>query len=222
MSTYLVVAVAFAASLLQATASNDARVVGTPLAAEEIVRIRDLASERAGGPPWLLMGASTQIAGRWEVTAMGPATQSRAEIRCGTLVRLSGADSDPGTPRAWSLYDSRPYAQIAIPGRAFGEIRGEDDPNLPFWVSGNFSDDELIEVVRFVRSTPPGPDGRSFGLQVERQPIEAVSRFRRTAGTDVHVGVRVSLRVANLQGLVLELERSAGGWIVAQVGGWIA
>ena len=183
------------------------------------MRIHDLASEPAGGPPWLLVGVSTQIGGQLSVTAAGPPAQARAEIRRGTLVRLSGSDSDSGGPRSWSVYDSHFYAQVAIPGRAFDEIRGEDDPNLPFWVVDNFSDDELIEVVRFVRSTPPGPGGSSFGLQVERLPIEAVSRFGRTAGTDVHAGVRVSLRVANRHSLVLELERSAGGWIVAQVGG---
>jgi hypothetical protein len=215
VSTYLLVTIALAASLLQA-APEDVRVVGTPLASRDIVRIRELASGLAGGPPWLLVGELGQVTGSASVAAMGPATQSGAEIRRGTLVRLSGVDSSSDAPRSWSVYDSQAYAQVAIAGRTFGEIRGEDDPNLPFRVTGTFTDEDLIEVVRFVRSTPPGPGGSSLGLKVERHPIQAISRFRRTAGTDVRVGVQVTLRLANLHWLLLEIERDGTRLVVAR------
>jgi hypothetical protein len=210
------IVLALPASLLQAGAPL-ATVIGVPVDASEVPRIRELAAPRAAGVPWLLVGSTGQITDRWTIHAYGPAHQTTVGVRRGILVRLSGERVSPSARRTWSLYDSRPYAQVAIDGRLFDDVRGETDPNLPF-VVGDITDEELIEIVRFVRSTP----GPGHGIDVSRHPIEAVARFRRAADTDVREGIRVSFRMANLHTRWVELERSASGWFVAQSSEMIA
>jgi hypothetical protein len=83
---------------------------------------------------------------------------------------------------------------VVVAGRAFDQIQGDEDANQPFTVQGNFSDSELLSVVRFVRSFSENPV--------------------RTLRRDTSAEVTVFIRRGNADSLRVTLGLQDGRWVV--------
>src|SRR5262249_48040611 len=107
----------------------------------------------AGGKPWLLNADNAQDANSQYVQAFLPATVSTPALRRGTVITVERRNPLD----AWVAQRAESYAQVAIPGRNFDQIQGDQDLNRPFRVFGRFDDTELVQLVGFLRSNPPTP-----------------------------------------------------------------
>ena len=165
----------------------------------------------AGAKPWLLIGV------RWwveHVEAYLEPTTATPELRRGTVV---------------SGQLTRSYAQVAIPGRSFDQIDGEQDINRPFQVIGRFTDDELVSLVRLLRSDPP-----TRGMHaIESWPILSIRRIEDACcdnGRRFPDGVQVDLRETDTGGQAINLRHapqetpawvsSSKDWIIVGIGTW--
>ena len=128
-----------------------------------------------GGAPWLLTDFRSTGGGingerRWGVRAYLAPSTATSELRRGPLVDLttdltSQNAPDPGT---WKVIDpSRilTWAQVALPGRSFDDVKSESDENLPLAIHGLITDEDLVSSVRFLRTRPPIPNPRRLNLQ---------------------------------------------------------
>jgi len=128
----------------------------------------------AGGKPWLIAGDFGQARSSQSVEAYLPPDPASAQLRRGSMIRLSRRITDPSNPGPWAIDNSvqqggmqtrggfvghppnhGPYAQVAIEGRTFQEFSDDQDQNRPFLVEGSISDAELIDIVAFIRPKPP-------------------------------------------------------------------
>src|SRR6267154_6470555 len=110
-----------------------------------------------GSKPWLLTGESGQIPGPQNIQAYLPPTTSTAILRRGPVIDVTrsgfvnrGNATPPST--AWTVRSTVRYAQVAMTGRSFDQIQGDQDINRPFLVEGSFDDSELVGLVEFLRS----------------------------------------------------------------------
>jgi hypothetical protein len=111
----------------------------------------------------------------------------------------------------WNVSATESYGQVAIPGRSFDDIRGDQDMNRPFRVIGRLDDDELVRIVQLVRSDPPvrGVD--------HIQPLPILSVQRRDDDS-----VDVTLRGGHLRGQKVTLRQVGQDWLIVSVAMWIA
>jgi len=164
----------------------------------------------SGAKPWLLNGDPAQLAGFEYIQAYLPPTSATSTLRRGTVIGVMRRTS-PLTE--WTVTYSSTYAQVAIPGRAFDQIEGDQDINRPFQVTGNFDDTELVGLVRFLRSNPPTIGGEINAIQP--WPILSITR-----GADR--SVQVTLRGAIMQGQEITVRQTDHDWTIIRVGMWIA
>jgi len=164
----------------------------------------------SGAKPWLLNGDPAQLAGFEYIQAYLPPTSATSTLRRGTVIGVMRRTS-PLTE--WTVTYSSTYAQVAIPGRAFDQIEGDQDINRPFQVTGNFDDTELVGLVRFLRSNPPTIGGEINAIRP--WPILSVTR-----GADR--SVQVMLRGAIMQGQSITVRQTDHDWTIIRVGMWIA
>lgn len=121
----------------------------------------------AGQKPWLMVGAHGQTWAKTVIVFLQPATTT-ATLRSGSVIVLTRPYSGPTA--AWNFLDktdygrfafSDAYAQVAIEGRDFDQVKSDTDNNRPFFVDGRFTDDELVGIAKYIRSGPgtvaPGP-----------------------------------------------------------------
>jgi hypothetical protein len=78
------------------------------------------------------------------------AEKTTAELRRGPMIRGYRPANAPG---AWKLDALGHWAQVAISGRDYDILNGETDVNLPFQIEGDFSDEDLISLVGFIRTS---------------------------------------------------------------------
>ena len=127
-----------------------------------------------GGPSWLITDVRRSPPDRngefqWSALAYVASTTATAEFRRGALVRVNAGltTEQLADPARWSADAStvRQWAQVAIPGRPFDDVKGEQDDNLPLTISGDITDADLLSVVRFLRSSPviAVPPGLNLG-----------------------------------------------------------
>jgi hypothetical protein len=114
-------------------------------------------------------------------------------------------------PTEWSRGDSGSYAQVAIAGRNFDQIQGDNDVHRPFRVIGRFDDRDLIRLVRFLRSRPP-VGRRSDAIKL--LPIVSVAR-------QTDDSVEVMLRDGSMQGQWIKLNQTGRSWHIVSVGVWM-
>jgi hypothetical protein len=157
------------------------QVATTPLRLGDFARglsAQDIASLEpalaTGRKPWLFVGDFAQARSVQWIQAYMPPDSATAQLRRGTVIRLSRRVTDPANPGPWTIDNSvqqggmqtqqglvghppnhGTYVQVAIEGRTFEEFQGDQDHNRPFIVEGNWSDAELISIVEFVRPKPP-------------------------------------------------------------------
>jgi hypothetical protein len=164
----------------------------------------------AGGRPWLLNGDQVQIPGAEYIEAYLPPTNTSRVLRRGTVMivvrRLAPVRIE------WTVQRTESYAQVAVPGRNFGEIEGDQDINRPFRVIGRFDDTELFRLVEFLRSNPPTRLGSNA---IRSWPILSMNRKADDS-------VEVLLREAVMQGQSITLRQTGEDWVIIRFGMWIA
>ena len=166
----------------------------------------------AGSKPWLLIG-SRAVTTEEQIEAYTSPNAPLNNVRQGSMILLrrsppdtvwtladaSTAYSFPGANRT-TLPPSQTasYAQVAVTGRDFDDVTGEQDDNRPFVVSGSFDNTVLSSLATFVRGTG--------------QPIVLVAFMPDDS-------VRVLLRRQAMSYNWLTLRRQEQTWIVVEQGG---
>jgi hypothetical protein len=163
----------------------------------------------SGAKPWLLNGDPAQIADSEFIQAYLSPTTATSTLRRGPVITVMRRIS-PLTE--WAVQGSGTYAQVAIPGREFDQIEGDDDINRPFQVFGNFDDTELVGLVRFLRSNPPTIGGEINAIRL--WPILFINR-------KANGSVKVLLRGAIMQGQSITVRQTDHDWAIIRVGSWI-
>jgi hypothetical protein len=74
-------------------------------------------------------------------------------------------------PGAWKLDAPGHWAQVAISGRDYDVLNGEMDVNLPFQVDGDFSDEELVSLVTWIRTSAPRRSANGRGVPLDVGPV---------------------------------------------------
>ena len=159
----------------------------------------------SGSTPWLLSGEYTSIGLAQYIEAFMPPTVETQVLRRGTII---SADRRPSTS-PWVLGATWSYAQVAIAGRRFDDIRDDRDMNRPFRVVGNFTDDDLVHIVQLVRSDPPTRD------PIRPWPILWVKRWPDDS-------VHVDLLEEVTHGQAIILRKSGQDWLIVTVTSWAA
>ena len=121
----------------------------TILNSSDMAQIRQLATQ-TGGEVWMVFGNSGRAPG------LSVAVYRRPDVTQGAVRRgvLIGIAAKGVARRTWVVSSVASYAQVALPGRAPDVIKSDTDPNRPFLVTGEWSSDELAELVTFIRSSP--------------------------------------------------------------------
>ena len=211
----LQIALLFVALMQSSTAPLRIGDVGRQLTDQDVTALE--AALPTGAMPWLLNGEQGQIPVMQFIEAYLSPTDTTAALRRGMVVsvmrRIRPAVGE------WSLSRTESYAQVAIPGRRFDDIQGDQDINRPFRVIGRFDDDELVHLVRFLRSDPPyrGQSDAPYRGPGHIQPWPILSMQRKDDDS-----VDVTLRGGHLSGQEVKLRQSGQDWVIVSVGMWIA
>jgi hypothetical protein len=173
---------------------------------------KDIAALKRSLPPdakpWLLNGDPSQAPGEEFIEAYLSPTTATSTLRRGPFIVVVRRIA-PLPLTEWTVRLSGTYAQVAIPGREFDQIQGDQDINRPFKIIGNFDDTELTDLVTFLRSSPP-----TTGVNaIQPWPILSI---RRADGA-----VEVMLRGAVMKGQMVTVRRTERGWTIIRVGTWI-
>jgi hypothetical protein len=167
-----------------------------------------------GEKPWLLNGDRSQLGSGQYIQAFLPPTVSTPVLRRGKVIVVYRRNArnmferpEPTDP--WVVERTESYAQVAIAGRNFDQIQGDQaedvlkDINRPFRVIGRFDDSELVQAVQSLRSDPapmPWPI-----MSIERQMDDSMT---------------VMLRKTAWDGQIVILRQAGQNWIVMPVGWW--
>jgi hypothetical protein len=175
-------------------------------------------------PPLALLGWYSQILpSTLYVDVFGaPATTSR-RIRRGVVVRSQCTPDGSNLCLTWSTASAEGrYAQVA--DAQYSEF--DNDVNVrtkqerPFRVLGDFSDEELVSLVDYIRTGPSmpryeGPDYTAIGPSLSNpEPITNVEKRR-----DGSVLVRMSSD--QIGGFLATVVRVEGAWRLTSVAGWV-
>jgi hypothetical protein len=163
----------------------------------------------AGGRPWLLNGDPDQIPDAEYIEAYLSPTNTTRVLRRGTVITVMRRLA---RRTEWTVQRTESYAQVAIPGRNFGQIEGDPDINRPFRIIGRFDDTELVRLVEFLRSNPPTRLGSNA---IRSWPILSINRKADDS-------VEVLLRGAVMQGQSITLRQVGQDWVIIRFGMWIA
>jgi len=206
--------IAFQLTMLYASLAQSAV---TPLRTGDVARQlteQDIAELQSvlpsGAKPWLLDGDPGQVPKAQFIQAFLSPTIATPVLRRGSVIWVVRG-INPSTP--WTARPAQSYAQVAIAGRTFGQIEGDQDINRPFRVIGRFDDNELVRLVEFLRSNPPARGGESTAIR----PWPILSLSRKADGS-----VEVMLRGAVMQGQSIILRQAGQDWFIVAVGMWIA
>jgi hypothetical protein len=188
--------------------------VGRTLTSQDIEAV--VQALPSGAKPWLISAESPRANLQQVEVYLEPSSATLA-LRRGSVVTVNRQAASAG--QAWNARQSEEYAQVAIPGRAFGAITGDQDLNRPFRVTGQFEDAELIRLVNLVRSIAVPPAGSVNDQLSSRNvlllPIHQVCR--RDSLT-----VQVNLRIESMKEQTVMLEKRGDDWVVVSVQSRIA
>jgi hypothetical protein len=110
---------------------------------------------------WLLVGHSQGFIQGWFVDAFLPPDLSTPALRRGPMETVTApAPLDVATLQhgLWSKVASARYAQVLAAGNDPDRLTSSRDITRPFRVVGTLSDEEIVSLVTFLRSSPKGPD----------------------------------------------------------------
>jgi hypothetical protein len=127
---------------------------------------------------------------QWIATAYLPPSTATPELRRGPGVYLETERTTQiaPNPNTWRVStrasvglgspNDAPailsWAQVALPGRLFDDIRSESDENLPLTIRGQIIDADLVSSVRFVRSRPAFPEPRPGLIVPTPGPVRGI------------------------------------------------
>ena len=188
--------------------------VGRQLSEQEIAEIARVVSTNAF-KPWLFALQRGQIGGVFVYVYHAP-TIDTPDIRRGTRTLLSRVvPSSKGVLQKWKVNGSGWYAQVAIPGRDFALINGEQDLNQPFGVGAKFSNEDLVSIAKLIRSSPLSTAPSRGSDRVEGiWPIDSVERDQKGI-------VAVQTRKNISSGQVVKLTKTGEQWSISGIGFWI-
>jgi len=179
-----------------------------------------------GTDVWLLVGDHSQVLPEtWFIDAYLEADVSGPRLRRGRVASLESRIVN-GVAIGWRARSPEAkYAQVAIAPNRWPTSLNDLSIDRPFVVEGDFSDQELIALVSFVRGTPQvesshGKDshGRTWSQFPDRldgrMPITAIRREGAT--------VIVILQSSTRSGQTAELSRANGAWTLLRVTIWVA
>ena len=180
-----------------------------------------------GGAPWLLtefrrMPETRNGERRWIATAYLAPSTATPELRRGSRVHVTTALTTQNAPEpdTWSIDDpSRilTWAQVALPGRSFDDVKSESDENLPLTITGKITDADLVSSVRFIRSRPSFPRPAGVNRPAVPGPVRGI-----LAPAIMHPalpGVRLTLGLSAGCFYDVVLERRDDGWVGSDQGG---
>lgn len=208
------------------TVAGSLTIVGNPgpdLSSSDIEEIKRLANAE-GGEPWLFIGVGGQLGLSQIVRVFCEPPQKSEMVRRGSLVHISrqrpSRDSQVWNP--WKLLGSEFYAQVKLEGREFGHVKDNRDNNRPFSVVGKFSDEELIELVTLVRSSPTfkPPVAQTHKTPNSTQVKGTLPIWYIHRKDDGHV--EVNLLDGRSRGQTVRLTSKNGKWSILAVGMWIS
>ena len=163
---------------------------------------------------WLVQAFRSQLADSQYVEAYcaaAPSLHCDVYLRRGSYVSVTIRPASP-----WAVSGTGQYAQVtdtATPDR----VPGVRDIRRPFRVSGSFTDDELVSLVAYIRSSPQGP--QLIGRRDERVeggwPLSGV--WKRDNGT-----VDVALDRGDMASQTVKLQRVNQRWVIVSIGFVIA
>ena len=201
-----------------------------PAAAITAVDHQDISRllEATPKPAWLWMTRRGLAGGIWLVQAFAAPDVERENLRRGSATMIRGEMSPADVaarnvtgPKSWVNGATVSYAQVVMPNRMFQDIRGPKDPNLPFVNSTTLTDDELVSLVTFLRTSPAGPSTapervfRGFPLDVRGDlPIDTVG------ATDGAIYARIRLAVSKMQ--IVRLSHAGTNWTIIEITGFVA
>src|SRR6267142_2176668 len=163
----------------------------------------------AGEKPWLLNGDRAHFGNGQFIQAFLPATVSTLALRRGPVISVERRSprnnilARPKSGDSWIVERTESYAQVAVAGRNFDQIQGDQDINRPFRVVGRFDDSELVRLIESLRSDPTPM----------AWPILSV--VRKTDDS-----AEVMLRGTAMHGQVIMARQAGQDWIVVVVGMW--
>jgi hypothetical protein len=161
-----------------------------------------------GEKPWLLNGDRPQYGAGQYIQAFLPPTVSTLALRRGTVISVERRNARNGFERpepsdVWVVKRTEWYAQVAIKGRNFDQIQGDQDINRPFRAIGRFDDSELVRAVQSLRSDPVPM----------AWPILSIVR-------ETDDSVKVMLGRTAFDGQIVVLRQAGQDWIVTPVEWW--
>jgi hypothetical protein len=214
VNTFLRLAV-LTAFLSQASAQGPTRIgeLGRRLSYRALADVERIALAN-GGKPWLLNGEVRQIEC---VEAYFPPTTHTPTLRRGSMVtmfRQPVVRTEPRGPWEWALFQKDDYAQVRLSDRAFEQFTGDQDPNRPFRVLGQFSDEEVASLATLIRSSPVlASDAGGRSAVNGTWPILSIGRER-----DGRIAVR--LRATELSGQLVWVRQQEAAWVILDIWMW--
>jgi hypothetical protein len=208
---------------------------GQHLTTDDISQIEGLVS--AAGTPrlWIVIGVRTapRAPGTWSVDVYLTPDVATPELRRGPVARLEAsipAIDGYAAHKPWKLSGyRRRYAQVAVAGRAAGDLvneRGLDRPFTTLELSNTekLNDGDLVSLVRFVRTSPANPQAAEGTSLVAGSPLAVrgdwpILDVSPNDATTVDVR-SLDLRPLGYEGQVVTVGRRPGGWSVISVRHW--
>ena len=177
--------------------------IGIQLSDQDIASLAKLLP--GGEKPWIVSGESGQIGGVQYVDAFSRPTMASTTVRRGSVVNLRRGIRP--APTEWAIPKAAEnYAQVIVEGRSFDEIQGIQDINRPFRITGRFEDEELVSMVKVLRSA-----WNTGELRVPLVPLETAERRGNVAFVRLRSGhmawYNVTLRQQGISWVIIEVLR---------------
>ncbi len=194
------------------------------LRAADIAQIAALAPQPHA--PWVMVSSGPPFIREtpWYIEVFLDPDRMTTSVRRGRLMTVkttAPALQATQETRGWQVERMAEYAQVPVRPDAARVIDGSD-LNRPFRVHGTFSDDDLVELARLVRASPPDPafKGAAGGVGSHVHgtwPIGLV--IRRDDGS---VDVSLLDPARDKQGQRVYVRLDAGRWTIVRTNYWVA
>jgi hypothetical protein len=179
------------------------------------------------GPAWVLIAQSQGfIPGRFVDVFLSPQVRTLS-LRRGRMVSVQASPPTTGDVAGiWKRAGAeQPYAQVPLSRTDPDQVTNSRDLNRPFRIAGAFSDEEIVSLVAFIRSSPtvpgsPRPGGTLVlpNSEVQGQwPIGLLSH----SGDDIRISL-LDNDPRERSGQYVIVRRDGTTWIVQRITMWIS
>jgi len=175
---------------------------------------------------WLLDGDSSQVLPEtWYIDAYLEADASADTLRRGRVLRLQSRVVK-GVAAQWrTRFPVAKYAQVSLGSHPLPASLDDNSVERPFLVDGEFSAEELIGLVTFLRASPEPaskmvhePDGTiQFEVTMSVEGKWPITNVRRDGAM-----ITAVLRDSTRSGQTVTLTRAGHNWKIVRVVRWVA